>query len=111
MSEVERIRGFLRAVRRRAVWEASLRGLGLTLILLVLLGMSLCAAQIGPASFWPKVTGTVLIFLTLLGVVAGALGPIRRLRSELALADFVGRRHPAVASDLRSAVELAALPE
>ena len=31
MSEIERIRGFLRAVRRRAYWEASLRLAGFTL--------------------------------------------------------------------------------
>jgi hypothetical protein len=35
------------------------------------------------------------------------VGPLRRLRSEQAVARFVGRRHPPVASDLLSAVELA----
>ena len=69
--------------------------------------MALCASHIGPAGFWPKVTATVLIILTLLGVCAGAFGPIRRLRSEVGVARFVGRRHPPLASDLLSAVELA----
>jgi hypothetical protein len=109
MSEIDRIRSFLRGVRRRAYWEASLRLGGITLatILVVLLVMALCASHIGPAGFWPKVTATVLIILTLLGVCAGAFGPIRRLRSEIGVARFVGRRHPPLASDLLSAVELA----
>jgi hypothetical protein len=110
MSEIERIRDFLRAVRRRAYWEASLRTGGATLagLLLALLVMALCASHTGPATFWPKVTATVLIFLTLLGVALGALGPFRRLRNERGVADFVGRRHPPLASDLVSAVELSA---
>ncbi len=109
MSEIDRIRGFLREVRRRAYWEASLRLGGITLaaILVTLFVMALCASHIGPAGFWPKVTVTVLIILTLLGVAAGAFGPIRRLRSEVGVARFVGRRHPPLASDLLSAVELA----
>jgi predicted nucleic acid-binding Zn-ribbon protein len=113
MSEIERIRGFLRTVRRRAYWEAFLRvgGLTLTAMILALLIMSLCAAHIGPATFWPKVTLTVLIILTLLGASAAALGPWRRLRSERAVAAYVGRSHPPIASDLLSAVELARLPE
>jgi hypothetical protein len=113
MSEIDEIRGFLRSVRRRAYWEAALRvgGLTLTGVLLALLVMALCASHIGPASFWPEVTVTVLIFLTLAGAAAGVLGPGRRLREERALADFVGKRHPPLASDLLSAVELARLPE
>jgi hypothetical protein len=108
MSEIDRIRGFLRGVRRRAYWEASLRlgGITLTTMLLTLLLMALCASHIGPAGFWPRVTFTVLTILTLLGVGAGAFGPIRRLRSELGVARFVGRRHPPLASDLVSAVQL-----
>jgi hypothetical protein len=109
MSEIDRIRSFLRGVRRRAYWEASLRLGGITLatILVTLLVMALCASHVGPAGFWPKVTVTVLIILTLLGVCAGAFGPMRRLRSEAGVARFVGRRHPPLASDLLSAVELA----
>ena len=108
MSEIDRIRGFLRVVRRRAYWEASLRLGGITLatMLLILLLMALCASHIGPAGFWPRVTFTVLTILTLLGVGAGAFGPFRRLRSELGVARLVGRRHPPLASDLVSAVEL-----
>ena len=75
--------------------------------MLAVLLMALCAAYTGPASFWPKVTGTVLIILTLRGLALAALGPVRRLRSERGVARFVGRRHPPLASDLLSAVELA----
>jgi hypothetical protein len=113
MSEIDRIRGFLQAVRRRAYWEASLRLGGFTLAALILavLLMALCASYIGPASFWPSVTATVLIILTLLGVAVAALGPVRHLRTERGVAAFVGRRQPPLASDLLSAVELAGAPE
>jgi hypothetical protein len=109
MSEIERIRGFLQTVRRRAYWEASLRlgGFTLTAVLVALLLMALCASYIGPAALWPKLTVTVLIILTLLGVAVVAMGPMRRLRDERGVAAFVGQRHPPVASDLLSAVELA----
>jgi hypothetical protein len=113
MSEIDRIRSFLRGVRRRAYWEASLRLGGITVaaMLVALLLMALCASHIGPAGFWPKVTTTVLTILTLLGVCAAALGPIRRLRSEIGVARFVGHRHPPLASDLLSAVQLAGAEE
>ena len=109
MSEIERIRGFLRTVRRRAYWEASLRLAGFTLagLMLAVLLMALCASYIGPASFWPKLTATVLIILTGAGLAVAALGPVRRLRTEHGVARFVGQRHPPLASDLLSAVELA----
>jgi type II secretory pathway pseudopilin PulG len=50
MSEIERIRGFLRTVKRRAYWEASLRLAGFTLagLMLAVLLMALCAAYTGP---------------------------------------------------------------
>ncbi len=110
MSEIDRIRSFLRGVRRRANWEVALRLGGLTIaaMLVAVLLMALCASHTGPAGFWPRVTFTVLMILTLSGVGIAALGPIRRLRSELGVARFVGRRHPPVASDLVSAVELSA---
>ena len=109
MSEIERIRGFLETVRRRAYWEATLRlgGFTLTAVVVALLLMALCASYIGPATLWPKLTATVLIILTLLGAAAAWVGPIRRLRSERGVASYVGQRHPPVASDLLSAVELA----
>ena len=108
MSEIERIRGFLRIVRRRAFGEALLRLSGFTLAVAMaaLLVLALCASQVGPATFWPKVTVTVLIILTLCAVAVALLGPFRKLGNERGVATLVGRRHPAVASDLLSAIEL-----
>ncbi len=109
MSDVQRIRSFLRAVRRRAGAEAGLRVLGVTAaaLLLALLVLAACAAKVGPASFWPGVTVAVVAGCALAGVVAAWILGVWRLRSERALARFVGRRAPAVGSDLLSAVELA----
>ncbi len=108
MSEIQKIRGFLRVVRRRAALEATLRWGGTTLAaaLALILVMALVAARVGPASFWPGLTGTVLSFVTLLGVIALFFGSLRRLRSWRGVAIFVGRRQPPIASDLVSAVEL-----
>lgn len=109
MEEVQRIRQFLRAVRRRAVLTASLQAGSLTTaaLLLALLVLAFCAVRVGPAAFWPTLTGGVLLVLTGVGMGVGCVGPLRRLRSERAVAHLVGQRHPAVASDLLSAVELA----
>ena len=109
MEEVERIREFLRAVRRRALLTAGLQAGGFTsaALLLALLGLALCAVRVGPATFWPSLTGGVLLVLTGGGLALGCVGPLRRLRSERGVARYVGRRHPPLASDLLSAVELA----
>src|SRR4051812_29310920 len=109
MSEIEKIRGFLRAVRRRATLEAVLRWGGTTLAaaLVVLLAMALAATRVGPASFWPKPRGTVLTIVTLLGVMALFFRSVRLLRDLRGVAVYVGRRRPPLASDLLSAVELA----
>jgi hypothetical protein len=108
MEEVETIRRFLRAVRRRATLEAGLRAGSLTTaaILASVLVLSLCAVRTGPATFWPTLTVVVLLILTGAGLALGCLVPLRRLRSDGAVARFVGRRHPPLASDLLSAVEL-----
>jgi predicted nucleic acid-binding Zn-ribbon protein len=109
MSDLDRIRGFLRAVRRRAFLEAMLAAGGLTfaVALLALLGMAVAAAHVGPASFWPTTTAVVLGGLGLAGLLAGSWGPWRRLRHDRGVARLVGVRQPSVQSDLLSAVELA----
>jgi hypothetical protein len=108
MEEVETIRRFLRAVRRRAALEAGLRAGSLTTagLLAALLVLSLCAVRTGPATFWPTLTVGVLLVLTVVGLGVGCVLPLRRLRSDGAVARYVGRRHPPLASDLLSAVEL-----
>lgn len=109
MSEIERIRHFLRAVRRRALIMAGLRAGSFTgvAILAVIVVLGLFAARVGPASFWPTVTIALLLLLTLGGLMLGWARPALRLRTEHAVARFVGQRHPPLASDLVSAVELA----
>ena len=109
MHEMDSIRRFLGAVRRRALLAAGLRAGSLTTaaILLSLLVLSLCAVKVGPAAFWPTVTVGVLLILTGGGVAFGWLVPVRRLRTDRAVARYVGQRHPPLASDLLSAVELA----
>src|SRR5262245_18122660 len=108
MEETERIRGFLRAVRRRALMAAVLRDGSLTaaVALAVLLLLAFCAVRVDPAAFWPTLTGVVLLLVTGVGLALGWL-PLRRLRTESAVARYVGRHRPQVASDLLSAVELA----
>jgi hypothetical protein len=107
MTDIERVRLFLRQVRRRALLVFGLRAAGFTAaaMLAAILLLGLTATWIGPATSWWTVT--VLILLALLlsgaGVVWGL--PARRLRSMRAVAAFAGRRHPLLASDLLSAVE------
>lgn len=104
----DRISAFLTAVRRRAIRESVLKATALTAaaLLLAVLALALLAVRLGPATFWPSVTALVLLLLTVAGVGLGWVVPARRLRSSRAVATLVGRRHPAVASDLLSAVEL-----
>ena len=83
MSEMEQIRGFLRAVRRRAFLEAGLRAGALTVAALLgaLYVLSLFAVRIGPAGFWPTVTVVVLSVLTVTGLVLWAGCAAARRRS------------------------------
>ncbi len=110
MTDLQRIYVFLRAARRRAHVEVALRLGGITGAACVgAVGiLALSAARIGPASFWPKLTATVLITLSIVGALVAVLGPSGRLRSERRIALMVGRRVPRLASDLLSAVELGA---
>jgi hypothetical protein len=112
MEETETIRRFLRDVRRRAMWTAGLRVGSITSAALLgaVLLLALCAVRVGPATFWPSLTLGVLLVLTGTGAALAYLGPLRRLRTDRAVARFVGDRHHPVASDLLSAVELA-VPE
>jgi len=108
MTDIERVRFFLRQVRRRALLVFGLRAAGFTAaaMLATILLLGLTATWIGPATSWWTVTILTLLALLLsgLGVVWGV--PARRLRSMRSLAAFTGRRHPPLASDLLSAIEL-----
>jgi hypothetical protein len=108
MSDIERVRHFLRLVRRRALLVLGLRTAGVTIVAL-LVGMillALLAAWVGPSNSWSVVTGLVLFALLLVGFGLGLGLPAHRLRSLRAVAIYAGRRHVPLASDLVSAIEL-----
>jgi hypothetical protein len=106
---IERTRRFLRAVRLQALLVAGLKTSSFTLAaaLVVLLLLSLWAARTGAAAFWPGVTAALVSVTVVATLGLGCLRPLRDLRSERAVAAFVGRLHPPLKSDLLSAVELA----
>ena len=108
MTDIERVRLFLRRVRRRALLMFGLRTAGFTaaVMLAAVLLLGLTASWIGPATSWSAVTLVVLLILMLSGLGLGWGLPARRLRSMRAIAAFAGQRHPPLASDLLSAVEL-----
>jgi hypothetical protein len=108
MSEMERIRSFLTAVRRRLLVRAAVEtaGFGAAAMIGMLLALAAVAASVGPAGFWPTLTTASLLTLTLAALVAGLLRPARQLRDERAAAHRAGTFVPPLASDLLSAVEL-----
>jgi hypothetical protein len=108
MSELERIRSFLDAMRRRLLFRAAIEtaGWGAAAIIAVVLGLAAAAAAVGPAGFWPTVTAAALLALVVASVAAGVLRPARQLRDERAAARRAGALVPPLASDLLSAVEL-----
>src|SRR5215471_3457925 len=108
MSEIERIRGFLGAVRRRLLVRAAIEtaGFGAAAIAVAVVALAMTAAAVGPAGFWPAVTTVALALLALGALTYGLLRPARALREDRAAAHRVGAMIPALASDLLSAVEL-----
>ena len=110
MSELQRIRAVLFAMRRRALLRATLQtaGFGLAAMLLVLVGLAATASAVGPAGFWPLLSVVVLATLGTGALAYGVLRPARGLRGDRAAARLVARLHPVIASDLVSAVELGA---
>lgn len=113
LSSLALLHGFLSEIRTRlrgrAGWIAIhgvLVGWALLALLLPLLGAAL---RPGRATSLALLAGGGV--LAILGVIAaivlGALGPARRWRSDAAVARYVGRQRPALASDLLSTVELA----
>jgi hypothetical protein len=109
MSEMERIRGFLGAVRRRLLLRAAIKtvGFGAAALGLTVLSLAAAAAAVGPAGFWPALTAVTLAVLALGALTLGLLRPARALREDRAAARRVGALLPPLASDLLSAVELA----
>src|SRR5579862_7237449 len=112
MSETERIRAFLAAMRRRLLVRAAVEavGFGAAAILVVLLALAAVAAAVGPAGFWPTLTAGALVTLALAALATGVLRPARALRDDHAAARRAGALVPSLASDLVSAIELARAP-
>jgi hypothetical protein len=112
MRDGDEIQTFLATVRRRLLLRSGLEatGYGLGALGLGLLGLGLTATAVGPASFWPIVTGTFCVGLALAAVAFGVLLPARALRGDRAAARRTGALAPRLASDLLSAVELAEAP-
>ncbi len=111
MSELERIRGFLDAVRRRFLVRDALRWgcFGGAALFFALLFLSATAATVGPAAFWRPLT--LLLGTACLGV-AGFVGvwrPFRLLHADPAARRLIARlRAPLgpLGGDIVSAVEL-----
>ena len=100
---------FLARVRKRARTLTALRIFALAAMGLagVVFVMAWLALRTGPAAYWPTITTTVLLIGTLLAAFFGGLLPWSRLKTDSAVARLVGQRHPPLASDLLSAVQLA----
>ncbi len=107
-----RIGAFLAAVRSRLRRHDALRALYFALAALLGLGVALPLA--GSALVGARSTAVALLagfgllaaLVTIGAIVLGVLVPRRRWRSDGAVARWVGRRAPPVASDLLSSVEL-----
>jgi hypothetical protein len=110
MTDSERIQSFLRKARDRALLENALRigAQALVVLILAVAALALLAAVAGPASSWPYVAVGAIAVCIAGGVALGFLRPARAFAEPALLARMVGQRHPPLASDLLSAVELAA---
>jgi hypothetical protein len=108
MTELDRIRTFLAALRRRLVVRAVIEtaGFGAAVAVAALLALAAAAAAVGPAGFWPTLTTIALAALGLGAVAWGVLRPARLLRDDRAAARRAGVLVPPLASDLLSAIEL-----
>ena len=110
MTDSERIHSFLRRARGRALLEMGIRtgAHALVTLILALFGLALAAALAGPASSWPYVALGAIAACVAGGGALGWLRPARAFAEPATLARMVGQHHPPLASDLLSAVELAA---
>jgi hypothetical protein len=106
----ERIHAFLGRARGRALLEIGVRvaAHALSALLIVLLVLAVVAALAGPAASWPYVALTTIAMFVIGGAALGFVRPARVFAEPTALARLVGQRHPPLASDLLSAVELTA---
>lgn len=110
MTHSDHIHEFLHRARGRALLEIGVRvaAHALSALVVVVLALALVAALAGPAASWPYVAVTTIAMFVIGGVALGYVRPSRVFAEPTALARLVGQRHPPLASDLLSAVELAA---
>jgi hypothetical protein len=94
---------------RRAVWwtVAALGGLAAVLPLVGLVVGKSRATALAVVG----IAGLAAMLVVVASVIIGFVVPRRRFAADTELARWVGTRHPPIASDLLSAVELAAAPE
>lgn len=115
MGELDRVRMFLGAVRRRVLLRDGLRGAAFAAaaVLAILLGLAVSAASLGPANFWRPMTAAVAGGALLVALFLGVWRPWHALKSDHRTARAVGRLAPALrglAGDLVSAVQLGTPP-
>ncbi|MEP6653207.1 MAG: DUF4175 family protein [Myxococcales bacterium] len=115
MGELERIRGFLEAIRRRFLLRDLLRWGAFAgsafLVLLLLLAVS--ASHMGPAGFWFPLTLLVAGGCVLAALFGGVWRPSRLLRGDRTARRLVARLRPtlgALGGDIISAIELGQEP-
>ena len=108
MGEVDRIHGFLGAVRRRLLLRAGLEAAGWGTAALGVCVFLLClvAGAVGPAGFWPALTAALAVALAVGALGWGVARPAYQLRTEQAAARRAGVLLPTMASDLLSAIQL-----
>jgi hypothetical protein len=111
MGDLDRIRSFLGAVRRRILVRNALRSAALAAaaLLTILLGLSVGAAALGPAGFWQPLTVFAAGMCAISALFVGVWRPSRLLRLEPATARMVARLDPplgVLGGDIVSAVEL-----
>jgi hypothetical protein len=111
MGELERIRSFLGAMRRRVLLRNALRSaaFGATALLMMLLALSVAASALGPAGFWLPLAMLAAVTCASAAALGGVWRPARQLRHDRAAARMVARLAPPVpglGGDIVSAVEL-----
>ncbi|HKE13957.1 MAG TPA: DUF4175 family protein [Kofleriaceae bacterium] len=110
MSSTPAIRVFLAGVRlrlrRRALARSGLYFASSAIFLAVAAPLAAVASGSGRGAAW--VAGLLASLALALASAAGLIAPRLRWRSDRAVAAYIGRREPRVASDLLSAVELGA---
>lgn len=107
----DRIEAFLGAFRRRLIVRAAVRSFAVALagVVVVLLGLAVVAASLGPAGYWLPLTRGVAAAGIVAAAVVGLWRPWRTVRRDDAAARALGRLNPTLAplsDDLVSAIEL-----